>query len=100
MSAKEDLLRLADEMKYLSAAEWVDSETVRKWQSELVTIANDMPVEGGEAARYFASGPQGHFFADDHAFAERLIKPFDRDDWTVTDLQAALSGRTGEAASA
>ena len=40
-----------------------------------------------EPGRYFAGGPEGSFFTDDLAFAERLIAAFDRDDWTITDLQ-------------
>jgi hypothetical protein len=40
--------------------------------------------------KWFADGPEGHFFADDHALAEKLIAGagFDRDDWTITDISA------------
>ena len=40
-----------------------------------------------ELARFFADGPEGYFFAGDHALAEHLIacSGFDRDEWTITD---------------
>lgn len=43
---------------------------------------------GTVPSRWFASGPEGHFFADDYELTEKLIRQagFDRDDWTVTDL--------------
>jgi hypothetical protein len=41
-----------------------------------------------EPARYFASGPQGHFFADDLQLARDLVNLYDKDDdWTITDLR-------------
>lgn len=43
------------------------------------------------ATRYFASGPEGYFYAGDHTFAERLIAIYDRDDWTITDLRNPLA---------
>lgn len=37
-------------------------------------------------ARYACNGPEGAFWTDDAALANRLIgAAFDRDDWTVTD---------------
>lgn len=37
--------------------------------------------------RYFADGPQGHFFADDLKLARDLVNLYDKnDDWTITDL--------------
>ena len=46
--------------------------------------------QGGEQeARYFASGPEGHFYADNQAFAEAIIrKSLHADDWTITDIAA------------
>lgn len=48
------------------------------------------PAHTSEArdARYFADGPEGHFYAETADFANRLIVAagYDRDDWTVTDL--------------
>lgn len=38
--------------------------------------------------RYFADGPQGHFFADDLQLARDLVNLYDKDDdWTITDLR-------------
>lgn len=43
-------------------------------------------------ARFFASGPDACFFTDSAQFAEDTIlaHDYDRDDWTVTDLYAAM----------
>jgi hypothetical protein len=41
-----------------------------------------------EPGRYFADGPQGHFFADDLQLARDLVNLYDKnDDWTITDLR-------------
>lgn len=41
-----------------------------------------------EPGRYFAGGPQGHFFADDLQLARDLVNLYDKDDdWTITDLR-------------
>lgn len=49
-----------------------------------------------ETCQFFASGPEGAFFTKTLADAENLIDvaSFDRDEWTVTDLQ----NPTGDAA--
>lgn len=40
-----------------------------------------------DPGRYFADGPQGHFFADDLQLARDLVSLYDKDDdWTITDL--------------
>lgn len=43
-------------------------------------------------ARFFASGPDACFFTDSAQFAEDTIlaHDYDRDDWTITDLYAAM----------
>lgn len=40
-----------------------------------------------QTPRYFASGPEGHFWCDDPGLANRLVDAIDKDgDWTITDL--------------
>lgn len=64
------------------------------WQPSIDTLdALIRRMAGGgegdsEYAQYFASGPEGHFFADDLTLTDKLIRQsgFDSDDWTVTDL--------------
>lgn len=52
--------------------------------------------------RFGCNGPEGTFWTDDAVLANNLIKAaFDRDEWTVTDMQnptgKALSEQHGEA---
>lgn len=50
MSAKEDLLRLAEKVEETGRANWVRGFR-DNLAFEIRTIANAMPAEGGEAAR-------------------------------------------------
>lgn len=47
------------------------------------------PVQAAVAFRYFANGPEGSFTTDSAEFAEKLIGLFDREEWTVTDMEGA-----------
>lgn len=51
-------------------------------------LAASQPAGAAEPGRYFAGGPQGHFFADDLQLARDLVNLYDKDDdWTITDLR-------------
>lgn len=62
------------------------------WWNAVVSAAPKQPqsAEAEVAAlRYFANGPEGSFTTDSAEFAEKLIGLFDREEWTVTDMEDA-----------
>lgn len=64
------------------ATRWIE-ERARDYGAALSQTAGV-----AEPGRYFADGPQGHFFADDLQLARDLVNLYDKDeDWTITDLR-------------
>ncbi|QLQ28474.1 MAG: hypothetical protein HZT39_09605 [Pseudoxanthomonas sp.] len=66
-----------------------DIQNDREVWAAMLAAAPAAQQTAGVAApgRYFADGPQGHFFADDLQLARDLVNLYDKDDdWTITDL--------------
>ena len=62
------------------------SDYAKGWNDCLAALSQTAVV--AEPGRYFAGGPQGHFFADDLQLARDLVNLYDKDDdWTITDLR-------------
>lgn len=78
-------------------------ELLTEAATQLRTAASGVSDPGAEArdawpARFGCNGPQGSFWTDDSALANKLIaSTYDRDDWTVTDTQQdAVAGAAGD----
>ena len=74
-------------------------QELAEYRTRAATLSQTAGVH--EPGRYFAGGPQGHFFADDLQLARDLVNLYDKDDdWTITDLRnptgAAPSASGGE----
>lgn len=70
------------------AQEVYSSDQMRDMYQQGYAAALSKTAWVAEPGRYFAGGPQGHFFADDLQLARDLVNLYDKDDdWTITDLR-------------
>lgn len=93
LNQAEEIYGVPDVDDYIGLmAAIVEETTVRLENAKYFRKHGDHPPTNCEpkqwSAQYFASGPEGEFFAVTSKFADDLIKAagYDRDEWTVTDL--------------
>lgn len=61
---------------------------LRHADAAIASLSAPQPPAEAQPERYACNGPEGTFWTDDAALANKLIgAAFDRDEWTVTDTQ-------------